>query len=109
MCRKNLKKAVAVMALTGIMTFSAVLSASAATVYGDANADTQVDIRDLVRVKKHLADKTISINVEAVDDDESGEVEISDLTKLKKVLLGAEKYELSVVEGNIEWPASWDE
>ena len=97
------------MVLAGVMTFSAVLSASAATVYGDANADTQVDIRDLVRVKKHLADKTISINVEAVDDDESGEVETTDLTKHTKVRLGAEKYALSVVEGNINWPSSWDE
>ena len=108
MLKKRMRKYAAVLSVVCIAMLSAAFSVSAATVYGDANADSRVDVKDLVRVKKYLAYENIPINLEAVDDDESGEIEIPDLIKLKKVLLGAEAYELSVVEGNINWPESWD-
>lgn len=108
MLKKIIGKYAVALAAVCVATLFASFSVSAATVYGDANADSRVDIKDLVRVKKYLADENTPINLEAVDDDENGKIESSDLIKLRKVLLGVETYELSSVEGNISWPEAWD-
>ena len=108
MLRRSLGKVALTMILVAFVVFSS-FSVSAATIYGDANQDSFVDIKDLVRVKKHLADKTVSIYVEAVDNDENGQVDVTDMAKLRKVLLGTDQYEISTVEGNISWPEAWDQ
>ncbi len=54
----------------------------------DANDDGDIDIRDLVRVKKHLAVQGTKITVEAADIDGNYSVDVADMTKLKKHLLG---------------------
>jgi len=52
---------------------------------GDANCDTQVDIRDLVHVKKQAV--AIDANVKNSDIDNSGDIDTSDLVLIRKKLL----------------------
>ena len=50
----------------------------------DYNGDGKLNVLDLVRLKKHLADKTVEIE-DTVDDDTV--IEAADLVKLRKRLL----------------------
>ena len=55
---------------------------------GDTNDDSAVDIRDLVHMKKYLADKDAAkINVSNSDLDGSGKIDADDLSALRKMLL----------------------
>ncbi len=58
--------------------------------YGDANADGRIDVRDLVKMKKYTADKTIPIYLAAANLKKASdpEVKASDLILMKKMLLG---------------------
>lgn len=108
MLKTFFKKTLAVAIIASAMVSSIALSASAATLYGDANGDGTVDSRDVVRMKKHVADNTIPINLEAVDDDENGKIAASDIVVLRNILLGDASYSIDVIEGEINWPDSWD-
>ena len=58
--------------------------------YGDVNADSAVDIRDLIRLKKYLADKSgVSIYLAAANTDNSSDstIDALDLAALKKQLI----------------------
>ena len=56
---------------------------------GDANGDGKVDILDLIRVKKYLADNSIKIVFENADMNSDASLEgTEDLVLLKKALLG---------------------
>ena len=57
---------------------------------GDVNLDEKVDITDLIRLKKYLADPdtyTVSANPEA-DVTANGGINADDLGALRKILLG---------------------
>lgn len=54
----------------------------------DANDDSNVDIRDLIRVKRYLANSATKITVSAADIDGNYAVETDDMIKIKKHLLG---------------------
>lgn len=54
---------------------------------GDANCDEKIDVLDLVRAKKHLAQQTDKIGVANTDIDLNQTVDISDIVELKKLLL----------------------
>lgn len=54
---------------------------------GDVNDDGDVDIRDLVRLKKYTVDKSTKIFEEASDLDGNGEYNSADLIVLRKMLL----------------------
>ena len=59
--------------------------------YGDINADSNVDIKDLIRLKKYLADKqNVKVYCAAANTDKSRDLEINalDLAALRKQLLG---------------------
>lgn len=58
------------------------------TLAGDCNSDSSVNILDLVRAKKYLADLTYDIELVNIDYDNDGFVDTTDLTSLKKQLLG---------------------
>ena len=60
-------------------------------VSGDANADGQTNIIDLVRAKKHLVDDTTPIFTSAMDLNSEGEERINalDLSELRKLLLNS--------------------
>ena len=110
MLKNRMKKYAVCLSVICMTMLCSVFSVNAAvTVYGDANADLKVNVKDLVRVKKYLSNGNVAINLEAVDDNESGKVETSDLNKLKKVLLGGEDYGVEVMEADINWPDSWDD
>lgn len=69
-------------------------------IYGDANSDYIVDIRDLVRIKKYSAqiiDESL-IDILSADIGKSGGVEAEDLTLLRKFFL-ADATEQSVLNG----------
>ena len=55
----------------------------------DANKDKNVDILDLVRIKKHLSDSSVEISV-AADVDQDGKITSVDLAELRKILLSPE-------------------
>ena len=54
----------------------------------DANNDGVVDIRDLVRIKKYMADKNIFISFFAADSNGDSSLDTIDLVSLRKILLG---------------------
>lgn len=58
------------------------------TLKGDANLDSAVDIRDLVRVKKYSAEQTFDIELVNVDYDADSFVAASDLALLRRQLMG---------------------
>ncbi len=75
--------------------------------YADANGDAKVDIRDIIRIKKHLAQSekcTVAADINA-----DGSVDIYDIIHLKKILLSCEtlhntllvKQNLSTVDSNL--------
>lgn len=55
---------------------------------GDANADNVVNIKDFVRVKLYVAERTSDVLVVAADYDMSGDIEIDDVVSMRKALLG---------------------
>lgn len=55
--------------------------------YGDANADRKVNIKDIVREKKYLADTSVAMDVMAADMDQDGEIHTNDITGLRKYLV----------------------
>ena len=55
---------------------------------GDTNDDSEVDIRDLVHMKKYFANKdTVKINASNSDLDGNGKIEAKDLAALRKMVL----------------------
>ena len=56
---------------------------------GDVNGDGKTDIRDLVRIKKYLADPD-SIVVYGADYNKDGRIDSLDLAGIRKLLLGIE-------------------
>lgn len=54
---------------------------------GDVNTDNRVDIRDLVRMKKHLATGYKLLEA-AADIDSNGEIDAADLAAVRKYLIG---------------------
>ena len=108
MLKTFLKKTLAVTAIASALVVCCAAPVSAATLYGDANGDGIVDSRDVVRMKKHVADNALSINVEAVDNDEDGKITATDIVVLRNVLLDDASYFVDVIEGEINWPDSWD-
>lgn len=63
-------------------------TASEVFVYGDANADNKIDIRDLINVKKRLAKIEVPGNEAAADCSGDGDVTTDDLVLLCKFLIG---------------------
>lgn len=59
-----------------------------AVVPGDSNADESTDVRDLVRVKKHLADAETISALSNTDLDGNRLIEAGDLTALRRLLIG---------------------
>lgn len=55
---------------------------------GDVNHDYTVDIRDLVRLKKHFSDKSVYIYEDAAELDGEQGIDSGDLAALRKLLLG---------------------
>lgn len=55
--------------------------------FGDANSDGYIDIRDLVRYKRYLADDRITINTELADVNLDKAITLSDLVLIRKYLI----------------------
>ena len=58
-----------------------------ATVLGDVNHDLDINVCDLVRLKKYMADNSVTIHWEAADCNEDGIVDEVDLAELRKIIL----------------------
>ena len=97
-----LKKILSTVVLIAIITavFSvAIVPCSAAVVtdgenfytLGDANNDGVMDVRDLVRIKRYIADNSVEIIIIAADIDADGELNAIDLTICRKGLLEADE------------------
>ncbi|MBE6727387.1 MAG: hypothetical protein E7562_01925 [Ruminococcaceae bacterium] len=56
----------------------------------DANRDGKTDVRDLVRIKRHLATTKIMLDEAASDTDLNGEITANDALLIRKMLLGIE-------------------
>jgi len=54
---------------------------------GDANSDEQIDIRDIVCMKKYILSIKVCIAVNSVDYDSNGKVDINDIVMLKKSMI----------------------
>ncbi len=75
-----------IFAATICLTASVGCLASSA-VFGDADANSAVDIRDLIRVKKYAASQTDVISFDAVDFNYNGTVDADDIATVKKIIL----------------------
>lgn len=95
---KNIKKLISL--LCAVLIFTCIgFTASAESAWGDnviedhfsikgdVNLDNSLDIRDLVRLKKHLADDTVEVSVYMADLDGDGTIDTVDLAGLRKLLL----------------------
>ena len=82
-----------------VMVFAVSLPCSAAVVtdgekfyvLGDSNGDGTMDIRDLVRVKRYIADNSVEIVNVAADIDGDGKVNANDLTCYVKGFLNSDE------------------
>lgn len=54
---------------------------------GNVNADSEINILDLVRMKKHLAGLPVTISITASDLNSDGKINAADLTLIKNLLL----------------------
>ena len=98
MLKKTLSMFVLVAIITVVFSFAA-LPCSAAVVtdgenfytFGDANNDGVTDIRDLVRIKRYIADDSLEIITVAADIDADGKINAADLAMLRKGLLEADE------------------
>lgn len=99
-----MKKAFMVMLIILLLVCSLVIPVSAFTVEkedtqvtddwlqieyidGDMNGDEDVNILDLIRIKKHMADQTVWLNVAVADLRVDNVIDIEDVVGLKKLLL----------------------
>ena len=82
---------------------------------GDVNGDKEVDIRDLVRYKKHFANAA-EIKAVAADINSDGTVDAADMSVLKQYFVGAESalgavspgYEISYVMRDNDISDNWN-
>lgn len=95
---KNIKKLISL--LCAVLTFACVgFTASAESAWGDnviedhfgikgdVNLDNSLDIRDLVRLKRHLAGEAVDANDYMADLNGDGTIDTVDLAGLRKLLL----------------------
>lgn len=91
-----MKKIITGTALLTMLVLCTSLSVGA-VVYGDANRDGNVDITDLIAIKKYCSGysvNSVNIDTSAVDADQNDIIDSSDMSKLKSVILGISKYEI---------------
>lgn len=80
----------AITAISILFSSSAISAKTATAKYGDINRDGEINILDLVALKKALANnEDYSVNP-LLDCNRDKAVDAKDLTKLKKYLLGAD-------------------
>lgn len=85
---KLFKSTVCILASVLIFSTAFFCSAVSTIVFGDANNDRAIDVRDLVHAKKIIASTSFSaLNPDAVDFNGDGNVNGEDLVVLKKVLM----------------------
>ena len=56
--------------------------------YGNANADCEVNVLDLVRIKKYLAGLPVALSITASDLNGDGKIDALDLAAVRELLLG---------------------
>lgn len=54
----------------------------------DANRDGSIDVRDLVRIKRHIASQSVMLDETAADTDNNGEISSNDALMIRKAILG---------------------
>lgn len=54
---------------------------------GDANGDGQVNVRDVILVRKYIVDKTVEIDILAADVVEDGRINVRDVIELRKIII----------------------
>lgn len=105
----NKSKKILTFLVTAVFAVTAMnISAASVPTYGDANGDNAVDIKDLVRIKRNLADTRVTIILDNIDDNENRIVDTTDFSKLKKVLLATDSYQLTQGAQEVTWPNNWN-
>lgn len=84
------------------------ISNNNSSIYGDANSDTETDIRDYVRVKKHIHNSAQEVNSITTDLNRDMVIDENDVNALKDFLLGKESI-VPAKEGYIlDWSDEFD-
>lgn len=106
----KMKKIATLLCTSALLVSTLAVNASAAVGYGDCNRDGTLNILDIIRAKKYLAQVITSedISIASIDVDRNGNVEVSDLAKLRRVLIGSEDYDIMTPSGDAEWGENWD-
>lgn len=94
---KLFKRTVCILASVLVFSSAILCSAVSTLIFGDANNDKAIDVRDLVHTKKIIAaDDFLPVNPDAVDFNGDGDVKGEDLVALRKIIINAATPELSV-------------
>ena len=94
---KLFKRTVCILAITAALSSTLFCSAVSTVIFGDANNDKAIDVRDLVHTKKIIAITDFSpINPDAVDFNSDGDIKGEDLVALRIILINDATPEISV-------------
>lgn len=100
---KLFKRTVCILMSVFVFSSAILCSAVSTLIFGDANNDKAIDVRDLVHTKKIIATTDfLPINPSAVDFDGDGDIKGNDLVALRKILLNEVTPELSVNVADFE-------
>ena len=79
------------LAACGANTASAAIGAinaknGASILYGDANGDGEVNMKDALLIRRHIVDPTVSLDTVAADVDGDGDITMKDVLKVRKYI-----------------------
>ncbi len=91
--KKFLKFSIAVFALAIVCCMPV---AAESVTQGDATRDEKVDICDLIRTKKYVSGKEITLDATIVDFNSNQKADATDLDRIRKMLVDVPSYQLTV-------------
>lgn len=104
----NLKKLLCILLVVVLATTMCIVVSADSNVItvGDVSGDKSLSIIDLVRLKKYMDNQDTQINLSAIGCQNDTEITEEHLKKMRKVLLGSEKYQDITIYA--EWGKGWN-
>lgn len=90
--RRALSFILAVVTLAAAVPFQSFSVQAAEPVYGDANGDGRVDLKDVLLIEEYLKDPNISIEKTCADVNGNGQIEEDDAQAIRDYLVGNREF-----------------